>query len=157
MVIFKEADQIGGNERIAELIEQYFYLKDELVKSAQGAQFDNDKIKLGLNKLNQSEPLLLASKNASAFENKFVQMRDLQWEINICKPGFIVSMYVHLKGLEPEEYSNYRAAQSIFKITDKELDNGNIGEVRRNIFNLLRILNVAEKHFTKEFKGTGIG
>lgn len=157
MAISKEADQIGGNERIAELIEQYFYLKDELVKSAQGVQFDTDKIKMGLNKLNQSEPLLIASKNASAFENKFAQMRDLQWEINICKPGFIVSMYVRLKGLEPEEYSNYRAAQSIFKITDKELDLGNIGEVRRNIFNLLRILNVAEKHFSKEFKGTGIG
>lgn len=157
MAISKEADQIGGNERIAELIEQYFYLKDELIKSAQGAQFDTDKIKMGLNKLNQSEPLLLASKNASAFENKFVQMRDLQWDINIGKPGFIVSMYVRLKDLDPEEYSNYKAAQSIFRIADKELEQGNIAEVRRNIFNLIRILNVAEKHFAKEFKGTGIG
>lgn len=155
--ISREADKLGGNERIAMLIEEYMAIKEKLAGVISTADFEKDTLYKRLQKIEQSEASFIKSKNVSVIENKLEQLNDLWWSALSNTTSFLIATFIEYKAADPAEFKDHRAARSIIKMADNSLEKENYVEFRRHVYSISALLSGAKQQLNKDFKGTGIG
>jgi molecular chaperone DnaK len=155
--ISQESDKLGGNERLAMLVETYFEAKERTKEAVHNCDFEKPEMLKKLQKIEQSEDSFVRSKNVSFIENKLNQLNDLTWDALCNTTSFLISRYLEWKELPPEFYKDYRTAQSLIKMADASLQKEKYAEFRRQVFSLTHTMVVIDHRFNQDFKGTGIG
>jgi molecular chaperone DnaK len=155
--ISQEADKLGGNERIALLLEDYLHYKDTVEEAINMADFIKDELRKDYQKLEASEASTLKSKSVSVIENKLKQLDDLYWKALSNTNSFLIQRFIEYKGYDASYFKDYSAAKSIFKMADAVLEQEKYPEFRRHIFSLSSLLVRANHNHNIDFKGTGIG
>lgn len=157
MRISRDADKLGGNERISQLLENYFQHKEVTLETIQSADFEKDEMLKQYHRIEQSEPSFIRSKNVSFIENKLKQLYNLQWAALSNTTSFLIAKFIEFKQYDASAYQDYGAARSIIKMADTALENEKFPEFRRHVFSLSRLLPRASQNINADFKGTGIG
>ncbi|MEO8771326.1 MAG: Hsp70 family protein [Ferruginibacter sp.] len=157
MRISQEVDKLGGNERIATLIESYLNRKETVRAAIGAADFEKENLLQRYQKIEQSESSFMRSRNASVVENKLKQLNDLYWSALSNTTSFLIGKFIEFKGYNARDYNDHAMALSIMKMADAALENERYPEFRRQVFNLSNLLVRTNFHHNKEFKGTGIG
>jgi len=157
MRISQSSDKLGGKERIAMLIENYFELKEQTKKTIVIADFEKEEMLKRLQKIEQGEESLIRSKNVSFIENKLKQLDDLLWKASCNTTSFLISKYVMWRELPPECYKDYHTAKSLIKMADASLEKEKYAEFRSQAFSLTHLMVVMDHSINQNFKGTGIG
>jgi len=155
--ISQEADKLGGNERIAMLIEEYYEAKERVAETIATVDFEKQELLKKLQKIEQSENSFIRSKNVSFVESKLKQLYELDWDASCNTTSFLISRYILWKELPKEFYKDYAAAKSLMKMADKSLENERFGEFRTQVFSLTHLMVATDNNFNKDFTGTGIG
>ncbi len=155
--ISQEADKLGGNERIAMLLESYFNFKETVTSAISMVDFQKDELLKQYQKIEQSEPSFIRSKNVSIIETKLKELNELYWRALSNTTGFLISLFIEYKEYDPNDFKDYSAARSIMKMADSCLEAEKYPEFRRHIFSLSSLLKRAKHNFNTDFKGTGIG
>lgn len=155
--ISQDVDKLGGNERIAQLIETYLQQKEQVIDIIKTVDFEKDDLTRQFQKIEQSEASFMRSKNVSVIENKLQQLHDLHWAALSNTTSFLISKFIEFKGYEAGDFKDFPAANSIIKIADTALANEKYPEFRRNVFHLSSLLKTSTHIHNKDFKGTGIG
>jgi len=155
--ISKEYDKLGGNERIAALIEEYFHAKDVVLQAISMADFEKEELKKQFTKIEQSESSFIHSKNVSVVENKLKQLNDLYWKALSNTTSFLITRFIEYKNCSGDEFKDYNAAKSIMKMADAALEKERYPEFRRYVFSISALLRVTRINHNIDFKGTGIG
>jgi molecular chaperone DnaK len=155
--ISQSYDKLGGNERIAVMIEDYFHFKETVTEAIQTADFEKEDLNKQFTKIEQSENSFINSKNVSVIENKYRQLDELHWKALSNTTSFLVTRFVEYKGYEAEHFEDFKAAKSIMKMGDDALQKERYAEFRRHVFSISTLLKkfTFNKHI--DFKGTGIG
>ncbi|MEP7252824.1 MAG: Hsp70 family protein, partial [Ginsengibacter sp.] len=157
MRISQDSDKLGGNERIAVLIETYFELKESVKEKINIADFEKDEMFRKLRKIEQGEAGLIHSKNVSFIQNRINQLQDLHWQALCNNTGFLISRYMMWRELPGDAYKDYPAAKSLMKMADASLEKERFAEFRSQVFSLTHMLHSIDHNINKNFKGTGIG
>ena len=157
MRISRDSDKLGGNERIAVLIETYFELKENVKENISIADFEKDEMIRKLKKIEQVENGLIHSKNVSFIENRIEQLEHLHWQSLCNNTGFLISRYTMWRELPEDAYKDYHAAKSLIKMADASLEKERYAEFRSQVFSLTHMLKTINFNINKNFKGTGIG
>ena len=156
--ISQEYDKLGGDERIALLIEDYFHYKDHVIENIKIADFEKEEMKKEFQKLEQSEASFINSKNVSVLENKIKQLNELNWKAHSNNISFLIAKFNEFKSLTEVDYENYSGAKSIMKMADKALENESYLEFRKHVYNLSSLIKKYKfNNNTNNFNGTGIG
>lgn len=155
--ISQEADKLGGNERIAMLLEAYFTEKETVATAISMVDFHKEDLQKQYLKIEQSEPSFIRSKNVSVVESKLKELNDLYWRALSNTTGFLISIFIEYKGYDAGDFKDYSAARSIMKMADTSLEKENYPEFRRHVFSISSLLKRAKHQFNSDFKGTGIG
>ncbi len=153
----QEADKLGGNERIAILLEDYLYQKEEVNEVIKIADFDKDELRKLYLKIEQSEPAFMKSKNISVIQSKLKQLNDLHWKALSNTTSFLISTFIEYKEFEPIYYKDYGAAKTLMRMGDTALEAEKYPEFRRHVFSLNALLKRVNTNINNNFKGTGIG
>lgn len=153
----QESDKLGGNERIASMIEQYFHLKDQVSNSMEAVQFDRDELTKQFHRLNQSEASLVSSRNASFLNHKIEQMELLLNRVLSATIPFLIHVFLSYKTADDGAFKDARTARKMIAMADKALEEEKYHEFRMQVFGISALLRHGEKLMNKEFKGTGIG
>jgi molecular chaperone DnaK len=155
--ISQEYDKLGGNERIAILLENYFNNKETVKQTIHGVDFDKDDLLKRFQRIEQAESAFLNSKNVSVIENKLQQLDDLHLKALSATNSFLISRFFEYKTYDDTDFKDHRAAKTIIKMADNALENERFSEFRRHIFSISSLLNIVHFNYNAEFKGTGIG
>ena len=155
--ISREYDKLGGNERIAVMIEDYFNTKERVLQIINTADFEKDELKKKYQTIEQSEAGFINSKNVSVIENKFRQLNDLYWSGLSNTTSFLISRFIEYKSYTADDFKDYGAAKSIIKMADASLEKEKYPEFRRHIFSISALVKVFKHNHHIDFKGTGIG
>lgn len=155
--IAKDADKLGGNERISMLLEQYFSYKDTVKESLDNVNFRKDELTERFRKMEQAEPGFIKSKNASVLENRRERLHSLHWMILSNTVSFLITTFIEYKGYEPSAFKDYNTAKTVMKMADTALAEERYSEFRQHIFTLSGLLRKVDFKMSEEFKGTGIG
>ncbi len=155
--ISQEADKLGGNERIALLLEEYLNYKETVLETINMADFIKDDLRKEYQKIEQSEASTLKSKSVSVIENRLKQLDDLYWRGLSNTTSFLISRFIEYKTYDAKDFKDYGAAKSIMKMADAVLEQEKYVEFRRHIFSLSGLLRRADFNNNIDFKGTGIG
>jgi len=151
-------DKIGGNDRLQNLIAEYFNIKEYVEQYLPSCDFEKDRLQARFKQLTQGENQLLRTRNPSILIKAIEQLNKLFDEIRMNTTSYLIVEFEFIKGLPAGRYRNYGAAQSIFKIADKALEQERFFEFRQHVYNLLHLI-IREEAFAKsnDFNGTGIG
>lgn len=155
--VSQETDKLGGNERIAAMIEDYLETKERVKETIDNCDFDKEELRKKFIKIEQSEESFMRSKNASFVKAKLKQLNDLHWDALCNTTSFLISRYVIWKSLPREYYKDYSAARTLIKMADDSLEKEKYAEFRSQVFSLTHLFAAADIQFNKEFTGTGIG
>lgn len=155
--ISQEYDKLGGNERIAMLIEEYLHVKDRVLEAVNSADFEKEELRRKFQKIEQTESSFLHSKNVSVVENKIQQLWELHRMGLSNTTSFLIAVFIEYKTYDPAYFKDYGAVKPIFKMADNALENERFPEFRRHVFSISALLKSGRANTFKEFKGTGIG
>ena len=153
----QDYDKLGGNERIAGLIEEYFHAKEGILQVINTADFEKEELKKQFLKIEQSESSFINSKNVSVIENKLRQLTELYWKALSNTTSFLITRFIEYKSCDADEFKDYNAAKSIMKMADVSLEKERYPEFRRHVFSISGLLRTAKFNNHIDFKGTGIG
>jgi molecular chaperone DnaK len=157
MRISQYADKLGGNERIAKLLEEYWLIKERAQSMIKLADFEKDDLLKSFSKIIQSEDSYIRSKNVSFIEGKIQQLNDLKLNAQANSKSFLIVWFLQIKDMPPELFSNYNAAKSIIKLANISMEKESYSEFRQHIYRLSSLLSSEKSDIIKGFKGTGIG
>jgi molecular chaperone DnaK len=156
--VSQQYDKLGGNERIAVLIEDYFHYKETVLENIKIADFEKEDLKKQFQKLEQVEASFINSKNVSVIENKLNQLNELNWRALSNNVSFLIMKYNEFKEFEKEDFVDYNSAKNIMKMGDKSLESENYIEFRRHVYNLSSLIKRYKfNNINNNFNGTGIG
>ncbi|MFN8276799.1 MAG: Hsp70 family protein [Chitinophagales bacterium] len=155
--ISQEADKLGGNERVASLIDQYMLNKEAVSQAIASADFLKDELLMAFRKLEQSEGSFIKSKNVSVVESKLRQLHDIHWRAMTNTTSYLISLFFQWKDLPANSYKDHRAAKTVIKMAEGALEKEKHAEFRTHVFNLSHLLVQSDHQFNIDFKGTGIG
>ncbi len=155
--ISQDADKLGGNERIAAMLDNYLQHKETVLEIISIADFEKDELKKQYQKIEASEASFMRSKNISVIENKIKQLYDLHWKGLSNTTSFLIAKFIEFKSYEADDFKNYNAAKAIFKMADNSLENEKYPEFRQHVFSISSLLKSVKQNINTDFKGTGIG
>lgn len=155
--ISQDADKLGGNERIAAMLDDYLQHKETVLEIINIADFEKDELKKQYQKIEASEASFMRSKNISVIENKIKQLYDLQWKGLSNTTSFLIAKFIEFKSYDADDFKNYNAAKSIFKMADNALEQEKYPEFRQHVFSISSLLKSVKQNINTDFKGTGIG
>jgi molecular chaperone DnaK len=155
--ISKEFDKMGGNERLAQLVEEYLNLKDSALINIENADFSKDELRKKFQKIIENENSFLNSKNHSALNFKVKQLMDLIHEAEANNLSTLIYYFNYYKQLSPDYYNDYKSAQTIIKLADKALEENNNELFRKNVYYLSSLTKTSVSKQFIDYKGTGIG
>jgi molecular chaperone DnaK len=151
------SDKLGGNERIAMLVEEYFEAKERVMETINICDFEKQEMLKKFQKIEQSEESFIRSKNVSFIANKLKQLDDLNWDALCNTTSFLISRYILWRELPAESYKDYPAARSLMKMADASLEKEKYPDFRRQVFSLTHLMVTINHNINQAFKGTGIG
>jgi molecular chaperone DnaK len=157
MRISQDVDKLGGNERIASLIEEYFEAKQRVAEAIDIADFEKEAMRKKLQKIEQGESSFIRSKNVSFIQGKLNQLYDLSWDAHCNTTSFLIGEYVLWRELPAESYKDYGAAKSLIKMADSSLEKERFADFRTQVFSLTHLMVRTDNNFNKDFAGTGVG
>jgi len=157
MRISREADKLGGNERISQLIEQYFHHKEIVTETINMVDFEKDELRKQFQKIEQSENTFIRSKNVSIIDNKLKQLNDLHWKALSNTNSFLIAKFIEFKEYDEVHYKDYNAAKPLIKMASAALENERYPEFRRHVFSISSLIKTFNYNTNTDFKGTGIG
>jgi molecular chaperone DnaK len=157
MRVSQASDKLGGNERIAMLVEEYFEAKERVMETINTCDFEKQEMLKKFQKIEQSENSFIRSKNVSFIANKLKQLDDLHWDALCNTTSFLISRYIMWRELPAESYKDYPAARSLMKMADASLEKEKYPEFRRQVFSLTHLMVTIKDNINQAFKGTGIG
>jgi molecular chaperone DnaK len=151
-------DKIGGNDRLQNLISEYFNIKEYVEQYLMTCDFEKDRLQAKFKQLTQGENQLLRTRNPSILIKAIEQLNKLGWDVLMNTSSYLIAKYQQMKSAPEWDYKNYYAAQSIFKMADKALEQERFFEFRQHIYSLTHLVKY-EEAFVKsnDFNGTGIG
>lgn len=151
-------DKIGGNDRLQYLQTDYLNAKEYVEQQLPGCDFEKDRLLSRFQQLTQNESQLLRTRNPSILLKAIEQLNKLGWDILYNTNSYLIVRFQQIRNTQPDHFSNYTAAQSIFKMADKALEQERFFEFRQHVYNLTHLLR-HEQHFVNntDFTGTGIG
>ena len=155
--ISQAVDKLGGNERIAQLLEQYLAIKDETDSVINSADFLKDELRKEFIKLEQSEATFLNSKNSSVLEGKLKQLDNLHLRASSNNIGYLIAIFIDYKTYEASFFKDYNAAKSLIRMGDVALESEKYPEFKRHVFAISSLLVRFDFNINSDFKGTGIG
>jgi len=155
--ISKEYDKLGGNERIAGMIEDYLLVKDRVKQAINSADFDKEELRKLFYKIEQTESSFMHSKNVSVIENKLRQLDDVYRKALGATTSFLITMFIEYKGYPPEYFKDFGAAKTIIKMADAALEKEKFAEFRTHIFGISALVKRNKFNNNIDFNGTGIG
>ncbi len=155
--ISQDADKLGGNERIASMLDDYLQHKETVLEIINMADFEKDELKKQYQKIEASEASFMRSKNISVIENKIKQLYDLHWKGLSNTTSFLIAKFIEFKSYDADDFKNYHAAKSIFKMADNSLAQEKYPEFRQHVFSISSLLKSVKQNINTDFKGTGIG
>lgn len=155
--ISQDADKLGGNERIAAMLDDYLQHKETVLEIINIADFEKDELKKQYQKIEASEASFMRSKNISVIENKIKQLYDLHWKGLSNTTSFLIAKFIEFKSYDADDFKNYNAAKSIFKMADNSLEQEKYPEFRQHVFSISSLLKSVKQNINTDFKGTGIG
>ncbi|MFN0083432.1 MAG: Hsp70 family protein [Ferruginibacter sp.] len=155
--ISQDADKLGGNERIAAMLDDYLQHKETVLEIINIADFEKDELKKQYQKIEASEASFMRSKNISVIENKIEQLYDLHWKGLSNTSSFLIAKFIEFKSYDADDFKNYNAAKSIFKMADTALEHEKYPEFRQHVFSISSLLKSVKQNINTDFKGTGIG
>jgi molecular chaperone DnaK len=148
--ISQESDKLGGNERIAGMLEDYLYYKEVVYQNLQMVDFEKDQLEREYRKLEASEDTFMKTKNAS-----FVQKKIDQLQGNTI--SFLITVFNEYKEMEPAYFSSYSSAKAIFKMGDAALEQEKFNDFRKHVYHASSLLKGQRNTLKQDFNGTGIG
>jgi molecular chaperone DnaK len=157
MRVSQATDKLGGNERIATLIEEYFGTKEKLVQAINSSDFDKEEMHRKFQRIEQSEDSFIRSKNVSFIENKLQQLNNLYWDALYNTTSFLIANYIVWRELPAEVYKDPLAAKSLIRMADASLEKEDYAHFRMQVFSLTHVMVHTNHKINKDFKGTGIG
>ncbi len=155
--ISQESDKLGGNERIAAMIDDYLYFKTQVKENLLMADFEKDLLEREFRKLEATEDTFMKSKNASFIQKKIDQLQDLDQRILSNTTSFLLAIFEEYKTYDPMYFTSYNSAKAIFKLADNAVAQEKFGDFRKHIFHLSSLVKGHRKTLNQEFNGTGIG
>ncbi len=155
--ISQESDKLGGNERLAAMIDDYLYYKEIVKQNMQMADFDKDLLEREFRKLEASEDTFMKTKNASFIQKKTEQLQDLDWRIQGNTISFLITVFNDYKEMEPAYFTSYNSAKAIFKMGDTALENEKFANFRKHVYHASSLLRGQKNILKQDFNGTGIG
>jgi molecular chaperone DnaK len=156
--VSQEYDQIGGNERMEYLREEYLEEKEYTEQLLAGADTNKEMLQTRYNKICQTDSQMLRSRAASMIENRKKQLDKLRWEILWNTNSHLIHLVYIYKSLDPAFYMNYKAAQTVFEKAEKAVEAGRFLEVKQHLGTLYNLRVDKDGSMPEsEFKGTGIG
>jgi molecular chaperone DnaK len=155
--VSQESDKLGGKERIAMLLEEYFEIKETTTTAINSANFLREEMTKKIQKIEATENSFIRSANVSFIESKLKQLHDLHWDALCNTTSFLIGQYVIWRDLPKEEYKDYTAARSLMRMADASLEKENYSDFRTQVFSLTHLLVSARHIINEDFKGTGIG
>ncbi len=155
--ISQDADKLGGNERIAQLLDDYLQHKEETLEIINMADFNKDELKKQFQKIESAEPSFMRSKNVSVIDNKIAQLNEVYWKGLSNTISFLIAKFIEFKSYDAVDFKDYNAAKSIFKMGDNALEQEKYPEFRQHVFNISALLHKTKLNNNVDFKGTGIG
>lgn len=157
MRVSQDVDKLGGNERIAAMIEEYFEAKQRAAEAVNMADFEKEAMRKKLQKIEQGESSFIRSKNVSFIQGKLNQLYDLSWDAHCNTTSFLIGEYVLWRELPAESYKDYGAAKSLMKMADASLEKERFADFRTQVFSLTHLMVRTDHNFNKDFTGTGVG
>jgi molecular chaperone DnaK len=157
MRVSQASDKLGGNERIAQLVENYFEIKERVALDISSCDFEKPEMLKRLQKIEQSEASFIHSKNVSYIENKIKLLDQLHWDALCNTTSFLISRYFIWKDLPEDYYKDYTAARALMKMADASLEKERFAEFRQQVFSLTHLMVRSDHYINNDFKGTGIG
>jgi molecular chaperone DnaK len=157
MRVSQASDKLGGNERIAMLVEEYFEAKERVMETINTCDFEKQEMLKKFQKIEQCEDSFIRSKNVSFIANKLKQLDDLHWDALCNTTSFLISRYIMWRELPAESYKDYPAARSLMKMADASLEKEKYADFRRQVFSLTHLMVTVNHNINQAFKGTGIG
>jgi molecular chaperone DnaK len=156
--ISQDADKIGGNDRIAELVERYMEYKEYVGQLIQGVFADKDKIQEKYMRVLNNEATFLHSRNSSVIENGIKQMDDVaSYALSNTVP-YLIERMIEYNQLADNEFSNANAARNLLAAADRALQNEKYLEFKNNVVGAYQlVIKYRFQSIHSDFKGTGIG
>lgn len=156
--ISKAYDKLGGEDRLERLRYEYFEAKDFIENHLPMADFKREELVQKYNKLQSGENHVMISRNPSILEKATEKLNDLGWDILWNTLSYLISRYEGFKALEPDHFTNYTGAKTIFKSADAALNAEKHYEFRQHVYHITHLLVHSDyKVKNDDFKGTGIG
>jgi len=151
-------DRIGGNDRLQDLQSEYFHIKDFVEQHLAGCDYEKDKLTAKFRQLSQGENQLLRTRNPAILVKAIEQLNKLGWDVLMNTNSYLIVRYQQMKGTPATGFKNYAAAQSIFRMADKALEQERFFEFRQHVYSLTHLVKQEESFIrSNDFNGTGIG
>jgi len=151
-------DKIGGNERLEYLHAEYLSAKEYVELQLPMADYEKDKMVTKFQQILNGESQLLRTRNPSILLKTIERLNQLAWDILYNTNSYLMVRYEQIKSSDASYFKNYGAAQSLFKMADKALENEKFFEFRQHVYNLTHFLKQEQGiQRSTDFKGTGIG
>jgi molecular chaperone DnaK len=158
--ISQEFDKIGGNERVEELRNDYFRLKEWFEQSLPSVDVNKEVLSARYRKILETENMVLQSRSPAILKRSIDRLDDLCYDVLWNNNSYIASRFYEIKSLPEEQFKNYRAAQQTFAKAEKAIDDNRYIDLRRMINDLFGMLRKQGRATTykslQDFKGTGI-
>ncbi len=155
--VSQDVDKLGGNERIAQLIESYLYEKERVKETIKGVDFYKADLEKQFQRLEQTESSFMKSKNVSAIENKINQMLELYQRVLSNTTSYLINIFSYYKSLPAAAFKDYNTVKTVIKMADTALENEKYPDFRSHVFTISSLQKENNNYLNPEFKGTGIG
>jgi molecular chaperone DnaK len=156
--ISQESDKMGGQERIAELIERYLNYKDYVAILVEHADINKDKVKEKFMRVLQGESSITSSKNASVIENGIRRLDEVSYLANSNTFTWLVDVLNYYKSLPDNEYVSPQHAKQLLAQCDKHIETQDALNLKQTLIKLNQISKQQKSNFeSDDFIGTGIG
>ncbi len=150
-------DALGKDQRLYTLQADYFNAKNYIEEHLPHVDLDRDKLAQEFNRIVQDEQQFLKTKSPSILRTKIDALDSLRGKVYANTRYFIINIFMQLRTIPAEEYTNANIARTLIKQGDDAL--------ARERFEELRTITITLSHLTSsdietrdiKIKGTGIG
>ncbi|HCC51757.1 MAG TPA: hypothetical protein DEQ30_06585 [Porphyromonadaceae bacterium] len=158
--ISQEFDKIGGNDRMEQLISEYFKRKEQVREIIHSVNMDKEKTMEKFSRIISNENQILTSRNPAIVKRTTDYLDNLYWDALWHTDSHVVSLFYHYRNMDSGNYKSYHSAKNLFQMGEKAIHDGRYMELRQVVNSLVNITYLNDPDLSgdkKNFKGTGIG
>ena len=155
----QEFDKIGGNDRMEQVISEYFNSKESVQEMIHSINIDREKIAEKFNKIINNENQILTSKNPAVIKRTIDILENIRFEALWNTDSHVVSLFYQFKDLDDDYYRSYKSAKKLFEMGEKAISEERFMALRQILYSIGNLTYSDNSDVIKNvnFKGTGIG